>query len=70
MPDNKFPNNQKFDYFMERTERDLDSINDKLLVIQKELTKLFGFKMFVLGASAFLSAVITLVIEFTKNGKS
>lgn len=46
----------KFDYFMERTEKDLDEIKIKL-------GKLWDFRTLLLGGSMVVSCVVTFVIN-------
>lgn len=49
-------NNDKFDYFIERTEKDLAEIKTKL-------DKLWGFKMMLLGGSAAVSVLVTILFN-------
>jgi len=47
---------EKFSYFMDRTEKDLDHIREKV-------DKLWDFRMFLLGGSAVVSAIVTTILE-------
>lgn len=48
---------EKFEYFIERTERDLDEIKLKL-------DQLWSFRTLLLGASAAISAIFSIVVTF------
>jgi hypothetical protein len=48
--------NQKFEYFMDRTEKDMDDIKEKI-------EELITFKIMIIGASTAMSALVTLVLN-------
>lgn len=49
-------NVDKFDYFIERTEKDLDEI-------KRKLDQLWSFRLLLLGASAAISAIFSIIIS-------
>lgn len=52
--------NEKFEYFMGRTEKDLDYIRDKV-------DKLWSFRMMLMGGSIAVSAMVSLLINVLKS---
>lgn len=49
--------NEKFEYFMERTEKDLDYIRGKV-------DQLWAFRLMIIGGSMVLSTFMTLVMNY------
>lgn len=45
-------NNEKFEYFIERTDKDLQEI-------KQDLKRLIGFRMMLLGGSFVISALVS-----------
>lgn len=63
--------NEKFDYFINRTERDFDAVNHQLQLIRDDFEKitdrldnLTHFKSMLLGGSLVFSAISTLVMNY------
>lgn len=53
-------NEDKFEYFMDRTERDLDYIRGKL-------DSLIGFRWMMIGMSTAISAIVSFIVAIWKH---
>lgn len=54
--------NDKFDYFIERTEGDIKDLKDSHAKLHEKIDTLLAFKFQIIGGAVVLSAFVSLVI--------
>lgn len=55
--------NDKFDYFIERTEKDITELKDSQVKLHDKVDTLLQFKWQILGGAAFLATLFSIIIS-------
>jgi len=62
-----FQANQKFEYFITRTEKDLASIVNTLEIIEGKLERLSSFRWMIIGGTIVFSTVGSILVNILLN---
>lgn len=59
--------NEKFEYFMERTEKDFESLEKKFERFDQKLDLLMSFRWMIIGMSLVLSTMASILVTYLSN---